>query len=78
MDNRINTSPAGEAAPEHTDIRRRGRAADPAMICRMPQALFDHLVAAAERAGRSRNSELLDRLWRTVQQDDGTGEAEHQ
>lgn len=72
MDAMTEVTPTKSAASQSDTVRLRGTAKDPAMNCRMPQALFDYIDEAALRNGRSRNSEVLERLWRTVLQEDGS------
>lgn len=57
---------------------RIASAQDPHTTLRMPAQLMEHIDACARRNGRSRNSEILERIWRTVLQEDGLPETESQ
>lgn len=53
-------------------------AKDPHTRLRMPQRLMEHMQAASSRNGRSLNSELLVRLWHSVQLEDDISAEERQ
>lgn len=60
------------------EFATKATAEDKGTNLRMPAALFNFIDQAATRNGRSRNSEILERLWRTVLQEDGRLPGEHQ
>lgn len=53
-----------------TDERGIARATDQALTVRFPPGLIDRLDVASQRNGRSRNSEIVQRLTDSLDQDD--------